>query len=67
MRRLIRNGSGLYLKKDGTWTSDWQQAEEFPDTTTAIAAKLRDKLTAVSLVLIMGDKPNPRCDVVVPL
>jgi hypothetical protein len=46
MRRVIRHESGLYLKKDGTWTSDWQQAEEFLDTTTAIAAKLRGKLTA---------------------
>ena len=67
MRRLIRNDAGLYWKEDGTWTSDWKQAESFDDTHAAISAKERYRLKGVVLVLLVSDKPSPQYDVVLQL
>jgi hypothetical protein len=67
MRRLIRNDAGLYWKEDGSWTSDWEEAESFGDTHAAISAKERYHLKGVALVLLVSDKPSAQYDVVLPL
>jgi hypothetical protein len=67
MRRVIRNQSGLYFKKDGSWTSNHQEAYNFSNASEAISAMLSNNLTEVSLVLIVGAEPNQQYDIILPL
>ena len=66
-KRLIRNGSGQYLKPDGTWTSNIEDARSFASTLEVINAWQSYNFSDVQMVLIFDDKPSPKWDVVLPL
>jgi hypothetical protein len=67
-KRLIRSAATRqYLRSDGTWTNDLNEAECFVDTQAAISAVFRLRLSDCELVLMMGPQPSDAYDVVLPL
>jgi hypothetical protein len=67
VKRVIRNRAGLYLKADGTWTKDLEQAVCFSGFKAVISEKERLSLKEVDLVLLIKSTPSPKYDVVLPL
>jgi hypothetical protein len=67
MRRLIRNRNKVYLKANGAWTDNWQEAEGFRGVREAIFALRRLCSKDAELVLMPLGYPDPTYDVVLPL
>jgi hypothetical protein len=67
MKRVIRDKSTLAYLKAGSWVSDFNAADGFANTTSALDACQKHKLNNVELVLILGEKPSNQYDVVLPL
>ena len=64
----IRNKGGLFLKQDGTWTVQFEEAEKFNDLNSVFAAKLQFHIENADLVLVMDDhNPPSKYDVILPL
>ena len=64
--RVIQNLGGEYFKSGGAWTANFDDAEKFANTQAALSVRTQFKLSGVSLVLVVHDKPSPQRDVVLP-
>ena len=68
MKRVIRNKkTRQFLAKDGRWTSDHTAAMVFANVKAVEAIYEAQSLKNVEEVLMVGDEPSARYDVIVPL
>ena len=68
MKRVIKSkATNLYLRIDGTWTSNAGEAADFPNSMAAIQAKALFSLDNVEMILQIGVTPNELYDIVLPL
>jgi hypothetical protein len=67
VKRVIRNQAGYYFMPGGGWTTDFAEAQTFPDVQSVIATKRQLQLVEVFMVLIINDVPSGQWDVVLPL
>jgi hypothetical protein len=68
VKRVIKNRrTGFYLKEDSTWTPHWEQGLDFRGIIAVLSTKERLHLKEVDMVLIVGDTPSAKYDVVLPL
>ena len=67
MTKVIRNREGLYLREDGTWTAEFQEAKIFQSLNNVFAAKLRFQIENAYLVLVVNEEPSREYDIVLSL
>jgi hypothetical protein len=68
MKRILRNkATNEYLSADGKWGMDFSSAQAFESVEAAVGEIQRLHLENAELVLVMGQKPSERFDVVLPL
>ena len=68
MKRVIRNKkSGKFLAGDGQWTTDVRAARVFPRLRVLCAALQGLDVNGLESILMMGEEPSGRYDIVVPL
>jgi hypothetical protein len=60
-RILLRDfETGLYLDPTGTWTTQLEQAQAFPNTVVATEAKLRRRLSEAFVIVVPQSGPRAR-------
>ena len=68
MKRVIRSkGTKLYLRINGTWTPNAEEAADFANTMAVIHAKALFSLEGVEMILQIGATPNELYDIVLSL
>jgi hypothetical protein len=58
MIAVLRNKDGLYLKQDGKWTHQFNEARRFDDTPSAVVAKVQCGMGDGELVILMNSEPS---------